>query len=142
MARNKLGKEDYFDFDLIGMVTTAKEYKVAWYINQALHTHLIKMPDISIEFSGNEWIKVSNFKMETDHQKIELVKNKLVASPNKSYQNLLEEVKQFDFFLKYKDETEQISVQDVLILLKKCSIIEYAAILETSLIKSRDNLIF
>ncbi|MEQ9232389.1 MAG: IPExxxVDY family protein, partial [Cyclobacteriaceae bacterium] len=71
-----------------------------------------------------------------------LLKNRLVAKPNSTFQYLLEEVKQFDYLLKYKDETEQTDMKDVLSLLKSTSVIDYAAILEPALIKSRDNLIF
>ena len=142
MAKNKLANEEYFDFDLVGIVSTVKEYKLVWHINKVTDWKLVKAPDITIEFSGNQKITVSNFEFEMEHLLVNLVKNRLVARPNQAFQYLLEELKQFDYLLKYRDETEQTSIKDVLSFLKDISVIEYAAILEPQLIRSRDNLIF
>lgn len=142
MGKNRLASTEYFDFSLIGIVSTVKEYKLVWNINEVTGLDLAKKPDISIEFSGNSRILISNFQFRSEHTEVTLLKNRLVAKPNSTFQHLLEEVKQFDYLLKFKDETEQTDMKDVLSLLKSASVIDYAAILEPALIKSRDNLIF
>ncbi len=142
MSKNRLSATEYFDFHLIGIVSTVKEYKLVWNINLVAGLSLSKQNDISIEFSGNSRITISNFQDKSEHTQVTLLKNRLVAKPNSTFQYLLEEVKQFDYLLKYKDETEQTDMKDVLSLLKSTSVIDYAAILEPALIKSRDNLIF
>ncbi len=142
MRKNRLDLEDYFDFDLIGIVSIVKEYKLVWTINQATNFELAKAPDISMEFSGNNRILISNFDYKEEHLNVTLLKNRLVAKPSTSYQYLIEELKQFDYLMKYKDETEQRTASDVLNSLKSANVIEYAALLDPSNIKSRDNLIF
>lgn len=142
MKVSKLSKEDYFDFDLIGIVSTIKEYKLVWHINQVTHFELEKRKDIQIDFSNNVQIVVSNFSYKTQHLQVEMLKNRLIQANSRVFQYLLEEIKQFDYLIKYKDESEQTDIKDVLSLLKSVNEIEYAAILEPALIKSRDNLIF
>ena len=142
MRKSKLHLQDYFDFDLIGIVSIVKEYKLVWHINEITHFQLVKETDISIEFSGNNNILISNFVYKKEHLSATLLKNRLVAKSNMGFQFLVEELKQFDYFLKYKEETEQTTAKDILSLLKSSEVIEYAAILEPSTIKSRDNLIF
>jgi len=142
MKKNRLDLEDYFDFDLIGIVSIVKEYKLVWHINAATNFQLIKKPDISIEFSGNNKISISNFECSEEHLLVTLLKNRLVAKPNMRFQFLVDELKQFDYLLKCKDETEQTTAKDILSLLKSTEVVEYAAILDPSTIKSRDNLIF
>ncbi|MCP4457102.1 MAG: IPExxxVDY family protein [Cytophagales bacterium] len=142
MRKSKLHLEDYFDFDLIGVVSIVKEYKLVWNINEITNFQLVKAPDISMEFSGNNKILISNFEFKEDHLTVTLLKNRLLAMPNRGFQFLVEELKQFDYLLKYNDETEQTSAKDIISLLKPSSVIEYIAILEPSTIKSRDNLIF
>ena len=142
MSKNRLTSDDYFDFDLLGIVSTVKEYKLVWHINQVTGFELIKQNDLSIEFSSNQRIHVSNFEYRTDFVHIQLLKNRLVARSSSSYQYLIDELKQFDYLLKYKDETEQTTIKDVLSLLKSSVVIEYAAVLSPETIKSRDNLIF
>jgi hypothetical protein len=142
MGKNRLTSGDYFDFDLLGIVSTVKEYKLVWHINQASGFELIKKNDLSIEFSSNQRIHVSNFEHRTDFLHVQLLKNRLVARSSTTYQYLIDELKQFDYLLKYKDETEQTTIKDVLSLLKNSEVVEYVAILSPELIKSRDNLIF
>lgn len=142
MAKNRLVNEDYFNFELLGIVTTVKEYKLVWHLNQALGLDLTKQPDIMIEFSGNNRFYVSNFMYKTEFLHVSLLKNRLVVKANSGAQHLLEELKQFDYLLKYHDQTEQTNIKDVLSLLKSTVVVEYAAILAPELIKSRDNLIF
>jgi hypothetical protein len=142
MGKNRLTSDDYFNFDLLGIVSTVKEYKLVWHINQATGFELTKQNDLNIEFQGNQRIHVSNFEHRTDFLHVHLLKNRLVARSSTTYQYLIDELKQFDYLLKYNDETEQTTIKDVLSLLKTSQVIEYAAILSPELIKSRDNLIF
>ena len=142
MAKNRLTNEEYIDFELIGIVTTVKEYKLVWHINQALGLDLTKQPDITIEFSGSNRFYISNFLFKTEFLKVSLLKNRLVVKANSGAQHLIEELKQFDYLLKYHDQTEQTNMKDVLSLLKATNVVEYAAILAPEMIKSRDNLIF
>ena len=142
MKVSKLSTDDYIDFGLIGLVSTVKEYKLVWHINRITHFELEKRKDIQIDFSNNIRIAVSNFSYQTQHLCVEMLKNRLLQANNRAYQYLLEEIKQFDYLIKYKDESEQTDIKDVLSLLKSINQIEYAAILEPANIKYRDNLIF
>jgi hypothetical protein len=54
MKRNKLIIDYEFDFELIGIISTAKGYKLAWEINQLLAIHLVKQPDMVVGFKNNE----------------------------------------------------------------------------------------
>ena len=142
MAKNKLFLEDYFNFDLVGLVSVAREYKLVWSLNQVTDFQLVKQDDITLEFSGNHKISVSNFDFKKEHQRVSLLKNRLVAKPTTDYQFLISELKQFDYLLKYQDETGDHPIKDILSLIKTSPEIDYAAILDPSMIKSRDNLIF
>lgn len=142
MAKNRLATEDYFDFHLVGLVYTVKEYKLVWHLNDVLGFHLEKQKDVSIEFQRNSRIAFSTFKEKTEHKEVHLIKNRLVARSNSSFQYLLEELKQFDYLLKYRDDTDQTDMKNFLSLTKSIPVVDYAANLEPALIKSRDNLIF
>ncbi len=142
MAKNRLASEEYFDFHLLGLVSTAKEYKLAWALNEVLGIDLKKSDDLKIEFARNITIKISNYLEKTEHKEVMLLKNRLVSRSNSANQFLIEELKQFDYLMKIKDETDQTNFGEVLSLVKSIEVIDYAANLEPDLIKSRDNLIF
>jgi hypothetical protein len=54
MKKSKLIIDYEFNFELVGLTSTAKGYKLAWEINQALGIHLIKQPDLIVGFKNNE----------------------------------------------------------------------------------------
>ena len=107
-----------------------------------LRVELVKKQDVSVEFQHNSKISISNFEFKTEVQQYQLLQNRLVSRSASRFQFLLEELKQFDYFLKVKDETDQIDVKEFLSLIKSIEVIDYAANLEPALIKARDNLIF
>jgi hypothetical protein len=142
MRKNRLPEEDYFNFELVGIVCTAKEYTLAMHLNRQTGFDLVKTPDISIEFSGNQKITVSRFEYEAGHIRAELVRNKLVARPNGNFQFLLDELRQFDFLLKYTDPTEVTNLDALMEDIRRAKPVSFATLLDLNTIKLRDNLIF
>ncbi len=142
MKKNRLIISTKYDFHLIGIVSAAREYKLVWSINRLLDFPLKKMDDINIEFSGNHQISISRFAFETEQVNLDLLKNRLNEKSSKKFQYLLEELKQFDFLLKFQDRTEQTDPNDLIKLLKASGEIDFATTLSIETIKAKDNLIF
>lgn len=142
MKKNKLEGGYEVDFELMGLVCNKKEYKLAWYLNQGLKINLIKQEDIRIEFSDNSSILISNFKYETEFLMMELLQNRLLAKGNLKNQLLIPELKQFDYLLKFKDQTEELSSENVSVIIKEIPIIEYAMRLNFDSLKSKENLLY
>lgn len=142
MKKNKLEGGYEVDFGLLGLVCNKKEYKLAWYLNQALSINLIKQEDIRIEFSDYSSILISNYKYESEVVSVELLQNKLVSSGNIKNQLLVPELKQFDYFLKVTDVTEELKAENVSVIIKEIPIIEYTLRLNFDSLKSKENLLF
>ncbi|MEP1031977.1 IPExxxVDY family protein [Ekhidna sp.] len=142
MKKNKLDGGYAIDFELFGLVCNKKEYKLAWYLNQALNITLVKQDDIKIEYADNTSIWISNYVYETDFVSIELLQNKLVGSGNIKTKLLMPELKQFDFLLKLKDQTDELSSENVSAIIKDISIIEYTMRLKFDSLKSKENLLY
>ena len=106
MKKNRLTAAYDFDFDLIGIVSTVKEYKLAWNLNQLNLFHLVKAEDIKIEFTDHRQILISNLIHEDDYSMVHLLKNKLISSNNGVNQYLIQELSRFDFLLKVRNLTE------------------------------------
>ncbi len=142
MKKNRLDLIYEFDFELAGIVCNKKEYKLAWHINSKLNTSLAKRPDIKIEFSNQPPIVISNFEYETEFVKMELLQNKLLSGGGSKPQHLLPELKQFDFLLKLKDVTGELSISNVCIKIREIPLIEYVAKLNFDELKSKENLLY
>ena len=54
MKKSKLVIDYEFDFELLGIISSAKGYKLAWELNQALGIQLVKQPDLVVGFKNNE----------------------------------------------------------------------------------------
>jgi len=142
MKKNRLASDYPFDFELIGIVSSVKEYKLAWHLNQLPEFHLIKAEDIKIEFSDNKLIRVSNLKDENEFRQAFLLKNKLVTSNSSINQYLLPELQQFDYLFKLNSQTHDDWAREVNNMLKSIEIIDYSLVVDIEKIKMKDNLLF
>ena len=142
MKKNKLEEGYEIDFELIGIVCNKKEYKLAWYLNQALKINLVKQNDIRMEFLNNAAILISNLKFETELLTFELLQNRLLEQDSHKKYFLIPELKRFDYFLKFKDQTRELSAKNLNLMIKEISIIEYAMQLNFDSLKSKENFLY
>ena len=138
MRKSKLVVDYKLGAEVIGLVTSLKDYKLAWSINQAFKINLVMQPNLLIEFIKGKNLSVVNFKYQTESQQIRLVKNKGIEE-NSGY--LIRELANFDFFLMINDEDDILpagkleSLNDIkdIVYLKKIEVVK---------LKSKDNFIF
>ncbi len=140
MKKNKLDLPYLFNFELAGIVSNIKEYKLAWHLNDRLGLNLAKQPDIKIEFSNRSSVLISNFRHETDFIRLNLLQNKLVAGNSQQY--LMPEVRQFDYFLKLSDDTEETKIENICEIIKEIPLVEYVSKLNFGDLKSKENLLY
>jgi hypothetical protein len=130
------------DFELIGIVSSMREYKVAWRINYQLAVNLTKADDIELDFIDENVLRVSCFSFSTDYDMVRLLKNKAYAPPSPAFTYLLPELKEFDFFLTLQSDTETYRGAEVCQQLRQVPQIDYAQVIDWSQVRNRDNLIF
>ena len=140
--KNKLKVDVEYGFDLIGVTSSVKEYKLAWILNQCDSCDFIKSSDIQIDFVGLKNITISNFKFQTEHTNVYLLKNRLVFNNALSDQYLIPELKRFDYFVKIDGVSELFPTNAILATLRNCENIQYAITLDPNTIKQKENFIF
>ena len=138
----KLDSDYNYDFQLLGLVSSVKEYVLAWHFNQSSILHFAKAPDIQIEFKQNARILISNFLFESEFVHVLLLRNRLVSSNTKLNRYLLPELQNFDYLIKFQSEVDEPNVQDVLELARAISVVQYVTKIEIDQIKSKENLLF
>jgi len=82
MKITKLIVEHDYDFEVLGLISSAKEYKLVWSINKILSINMIKQKDISFDFLTRGEIKFSNYLFETEYSSFMLLKNKSCTTGN------------------------------------------------------------
>jgi len=142
LKKTKLKIEYDYNFQLYGIVTKAREYKLAWSINKGLNINLVKQEDILIPMANQGDLTITNLLFETENSTLRLIGNRSVGLSDGGKANLIPELSNFTHFFVVRDEGDNFSSQELIRLLKEISIIDYVTLIETEKLKNRDNLIF
>jgi hypothetical protein len=140
MKKSKLVIEYEYDFELIGVTSSAKGYKLAWEINRKTGVNLIRQPDLSVGFKKGEEKTFSFYAHETLLNRLKLFKNRPVDSETGKYY-LVPEFPHFDFIILVQME-DIASHEKLLAQLKQIPTIELAAPIPLEGLKSKTNFIF
>ena len=140
MKKTKLFIEPTFDFELIGLVSPVKDYKMAWLINRDLDLDLVRSEDLQIEFLSSPRLEISQYFLSLPHGYIQLLKNKAInTSQQLAY--LIPELRNLDYFLLVQDHTKQLSITSFVDHLTKNPFIQSVVRLDVSKLKSKENLL-
>jgi len=140
MKKSKLIIDYDFDFDLIGVISSAKGYKLAWEMNQAMGIHLVKQPDLIVGFKNNEEKSFAHYAHQTQLNRLKVFKNKPSDQDAGKY-FLIPEFPHFDFII-LADMEEQNNDQQLISVLKSIASIQLAADIPLDGLKSKSNFIF
>lgn len=140
MKKSKLIIDYEFDFELLGLISTAKGYKLAWDINQALHIHLVKQPDLVVGFKNNEERSFSHYAFQTQLNRLKMFKNKPSDQDGGKY-FLIPEFPHYDFII-LTDMEEQYTGQQLIQSIKSIASIQLVAGIPLEGLRSKSNFIF
>ena len=140
MKKSKLIIEYDFDFELLGILSPAPGYKLAWEINQALGIQLVKQPDLVVGFKNSEEKSFSFYAYETQLNRLKLFKNRPGEQENGKY-FLIPEFPHYDFIILAAME-EQNAHQQLIQKVKSISAIQFVASIPVEGLKSKSNFIF
>jgi hypothetical protein len=140
MKKAKLLVEPTFDFELLGLVSPIREYRMAWLINQEMDLNLVKADDLELEFLNTPKLEISQYFLSLPHGFIQLLKNKALNS-SQQLAYLIPELKNLDYFLLVQDETEQMQLSTFIDQLAKNPLIQSIVRIDISKLKSKENLL-
>ncbi len=138
MKKSKLVINYDYDFELVGVTSSAKSYKLAWEFNQQLGIHLIKQPDLVVGFKNAEKY-FSYYAHETQLNRLKLFKNKPNEEIGKYF--LIPEFPHFDFIILSQLE-EHISKHNLIALIKGIASVQLASNIPLEGLKSKSNFVF
>ncbi|GHN00958.1 hypothetical protein WSM22_24470 [Cytophagales bacterium WSM2-2] len=140
MKKKRLDIEYTVDFDVYGIISTIKSYKMAWELNHALNVNLIKSEDYEVMHKNKSVNNYLHYSHDTPFSLLKLLKNKpLEESDDRNL--LLPELPRFDFILLARGETyaDNNRLQE---LLRKIPSVELVAFIPLDAIKSKEHFIF
>ena len=140
MKKKRLEIEYYYDFELLGVISTAKGYKLAWEINSMLSIRLVKQPDLILTAKNQTTVSHGYFSYETNAAMLKLFRNR----PNEAESGklfLVPEYPHLDYILMVRGE-DQLAVSPLQELLRNIPSIELIAFIPLDALKSKDTFIF
>jgi hypothetical protein len=140
MKKNKLVIEYHYNFELTGIASTAKGYKLAWAINQQTGFHLVRQPDLAVGFKKEGEKYFNFFSYETRLNRLKLFKNKPI-DPATSKHLLVPEFPHFDFILLTQAEDPAFTAR-LCETLRTLPVVELVAPIPLEGLKSKVNFIF
>lgn len=140
MKKSKLVIEYTYDFNLLGLISSMKGYKLAWLINQTLPVHLVRQPDLRILYKDEAEQGFAYFSFETPLNRLKLFKNQSFDTDRGKY-FLVPEFPHFDFIILAAMETPYTS-EFIMNKLRSIIEIQLASTIPVHSLKSKSNFIF
>jgi hypothetical protein len=139
MKKKRLNIEYNYDFELLGMASSARSYRLAWEINKALHVNLVKKDDLKMSTREGEFF-FAFYSHQSSINTVNLFRNRSNESETRGIY-LVPEHPHMDFVL-YAKGTEEVKGVRLQELLREIPSIELVAFLPLAALKSKDNFIF
>ena len=139
IKKNKLEIEYTFDFELVGIRTSLKGYKLAWHLNKILNTRLAKQEDLAIHLKKGS-VTYDHYSFVTPLNALHLFRNRPSDSEN-AVPVLVPEFPHFDYVMMTQSE-EKLSGNRLQEYLRHVPSVELAALIPLSALKSKENFIF
>jgi hypothetical protein len=140
MKKKRLDIEYTFDFDLYGIISNVKAYKLAWELNHSLGTKLVKSEDYEVQSKTKSLNNYLHYTQTGEVNSLRLFKNK----PNEesgAKDFLVPEHPHFDFILLTHGEAfaDSNRLQE---LLRNIPSIELVAFIPLASLKTKEYFIF
>ena len=115
MIKNDFNDVYDINYDLFGIVSNIKEYKLAWVLNKIFSIDLIKFDDLIITKYNQKTFQVSNYFYETDEFIIRVLKNRLLNRENDNNEKfLINKLSKFDYLFQVYNSSNEFNKRDII----------------------------
>lgn len=134
---------DYdYSFDVYGVVSPVKEYKLAWALNKVLRLHLTRQKDLCYDLLGKGRLLIANYSYSTAHSEVRLFRNKALGGSALKKPFLLPDIKEYDYVLQVSGAMQQLCPHELARKLRQLPLVQYVKQFDPLYLKQKENLIF
>jgi hypothetical protein len=139
LNRKNLKFEIDFDFILIALTTSLKDYRICYLINKILNFNFVRQEDLKLDIGpGGSEVLFSIF-----HYSWETTETDFIFIGNKGSDGyLVPEMREADYFILIKNYIDENDLESIISALNKIPEVVAAVKIEPKKIKSRENLLF
>ena len=139
LNRKNLKFEIDFDFILIAVTTSLKDYRICYLINKCLNFNFTRQDDLELDIGpgGNE-VSFSLYQCSWENAETDFI---FIANKG-SDGYLVPEMREADYFMIIKNYIDETDIESIISALNKIPEVVTAIKIEPKKIKSRENLLF
>ena len=123
------------DYQLIGIVSSSKEFKIAWIINNSLEVSLSKIDNEIIKLSNGSSLSISHLLYRRNKGYIRLINNKIIYNKGKS--SLISSLSNFDYIIQFSSNFFEFESFNIINKLKSNNDIQFANFVDSNSIKEK-----
>ncbi len=127
--------KDTNEYYLIGIVSSCKEYKLAWLINTSFDIRLKKMNDEKIQLINNKSVDMSYLIYRNKKKYLRLISNKLNGNQCKSH--FISSLSDFDYLIQFSKNIFDGDLEDIINRLKSNNLIQFANFVDIKLVREK-----
>ena len=140
MAKKLLLSLDYvpeFDFEVVGIFSSLRDYRLCFELNRAMNLNFCRTPDLQVILDKNGGLGefATFFYFSENSEEFYLVSNRC------SNGHFIPEMKQTDYFLVIKNRSRYTTISNVLDTLKTIRNLSSALQIDLAALKSAENFI-
>jgi len=129
------------DFDLFGLVSSARDYSLAWALNQALRLRLRRQPELLLALPGREHLVFSHYLYATEVLTLRLFRNRALVPSALPKPFLAPDVKEYDYLLAVTNGGDELAGAALVARLTALAAVQYATQFDPNTLKYKENLI-
>ena len=129
------------DFALFGLVSSTRDYTLAWTLNQALRLRFIKQPELLLNLLSEGRLVFTHYLYATETLTCRLLRNRSIAPSTLKKPFLAPDIKEYDYLLAVTNGAGALADDELLQRLIGLDAVQYACQFDPNTLKYKENLL-
>ena len=129
------------DFALFGLVSSTRDYSLAWTLNRALRLRLVRQPELLLNLLSSGRLVFAHYLYATETLTFRLLRNRSIAPSNLKKPFLAPDIKEYDYLLAVSNGSGNLADDALLQQLTALDVVQYACQFDPNTLKYKENLI-
>ena len=129
------------DFALFGLVSSTRDYTLAWTLNRALRLRLVKQPELLLNLLNRGRLVFTHYLHTTETLTFRLLRNRSIAPSNLKKPFLAPDIKEYDYLLAVSNGSGHLADDELIHRLTALDAVQYVCQFDPNTLKYKENLI-
>ena len=128
------------DFALFGLVSSTRDYTLAWALNRVLRLRLVKQPELLLNLLSRGRLVFTHYLYTTETLTFRLLRNHSIAPSTLKKPFLAPDIKEYDYLLAVSNGSGELADEALLQQLVALDVVQYACQFDPNSLKYKENL--